>query len=118
MIGITMSSTNTTVSIDTIPSPDSADMPRLYEERETQNAGIGSFALKHIPAGTRILCESHILSLPKNAGPVDLLRSLKVLAPEQGTAFWGLAGTDYTKSGNEELIAEASNELRNTYDGT
>ncbi|KAK6511136.1 hypothetical protein TWF481_000058 [Arthrobotrys musiformis] len=95
-----------------LPKPDSnvTKIPSytrrdLYEERQTPEAGIGAFATKDIPSGTRIFCEEGILMLPDEAGQVELYNAVKALDGAREKMFWELAAS--TKpSKNVEWIDE------------
>lgn len=85
----------------------------LYEQRQSPTAGIGVFAIAHIPSGTRILCEPPLFALPDDDDDViECYLTIKALPQDQQSLFWSLAAST-PPPGDTEWIGE----LRGAYDG-
>lgn len=84
----------------------------FFEDRPTQFAGIGSFAIKPIPAGTRILCEPPLFVLPDDADILQIYRAVTSRPIEDQMPFWALS-QNVTKFKETDWIAT----LRANYSG-
>lgn len=72
-----------------------SDANDLYVVREEPGRGMGCFATKRIPKGTRILVEEPLLALPKYATDMQsveraMLKQLKALSKGQQQSFFAL----------------------------
>jgi hypothetical protein len=85
----------------------------LFEQRQSPTAGIGVFAIKPIPSGTRILCETPLFALPDDNDVIACYLATKDLPLDQQSLFWSLAAST-TTPGDTEWIEE----LREACDGT
>ncbi|PNS21469.1 N-lysine methyltransferase SMYD2-B [Sphaceloma murrayae] len=63
----------------------------LLVVRSTPHAGLGLFALAPIPAGTRLISERPLVSLPDMADLPDLHAQVSALPPSRSQLFWSLA---------------------------
>lgn len=95
------------MTLATVPTPSG-----LYEQRQSPTAGIGVFAIAHIPSGTRILCEPPLFALPDDDDVIECYLTIKALPLDQQSLFWSLAASA-PPPGDTEWIGE----LRGAYDG-
>ncbi|KAF4554163.1 SET domain-containing protein 6 [Elsinoe fawcettii] len=63
----------------------------LLSLRPTPHAGLGLFASRRIPSGTRLICESPLVALSDMADLPDLISLVDSLPPDRQEAFWALA---------------------------
>ncbi|PSK57777.1 Vacuolar protein sorting-associated protein 17 [Elsinoe australis] len=73
------------------PEPDEIYRSDLLAVRPVPNAGLGLFATAPIPAGTRLIRESPLLTLSDMADLPDLYAKVIALSPSRRSHFWSLA---------------------------
>lgn len=95
------------MTLTTVPTPSG-----LFEQRQSPTAGIGVFAIAHIPSGTRLLCEPPLFALPDDDDVIECYLTVKALPLDQQSLFWCLAAST-PPPGDTEWMGE----LRDVYDG-
>lgn len=84
----------------------------LYEVRETPQAGMGMFATKLIPAGTRLICEEALIQLHEDKDLPDLWKAAEALSPEKRAELLSLAAYNRRHEETDWIPA-----MRATYTG-
>ncbi|KAH7319108.1 hypothetical protein BKA65DRAFT_513818 [Rhexocercosporidium sp. MPI-PUGE-AT-0058] len=89
-------------STSSAPIRDPDTLGTLIEVRESEDKGLGVFALCDIPPRTILLCENPLVTLQDNGARADPLdASVNALSPERKTAFFSLYS--YSRNRHESL---------------
>ncbi|KAG4422440.1 hypothetical protein IFR04_004464 [Cadophora malorum] len=89
-------------TLSPVPSRDPDTLGSLIEVRESENKGLGVFALCDIPPQTILLCESPLVTLQDDGARVDPLdTTVNALSPEKNKVFFSLSS--YSRNKNESL---------------